>query len=226
MNITYSQQTLRIDCNEVGFSDQDVEAICKIGHSSKPGYTNKIGEKGIGFKSVFKVADVVWINSGHYSFKLDNAKKLGMISPEWDSFPGKRLQGFTSFLLQLSQSCDVMSLLREIKAMDPEVLMFLRKLEEVNIKIFEDNVCWKTTLRRRHAIKENNGRETIILRHDETSLSYIIFRHPVLQMPEDQKRKGCNQSEILLAFPSDSDICTKPQSVYAYLPIRDYNFKV
>ncbi|KAK4991259.1 hypothetical protein LTR66_006591, partial [Elasticomyces elasticus] len=61
---------LWIGSNEVGFSKSNVESICRIGNSTKKvqekqkGY---IGEKGIGFKSVFKVADLVWITSGYYA---------------------------------------------------------------------------------------------------------------------------------------------------------------
>lgn len=66
MKITYRNGTLRIDTNEIGFRKTDVEAICSIGHSSKPGSqlgVRRIGEKGIGFKSVFRVADSVFITS-------------------------------------------------------------------------------------------------------------------------------------------------------------------
>ncbi len=45
-----------------------------------------IGEKGIGFKSVFKVANVVHVASGHYQFKLDRREPLGMILPRLSTF--------------------------------------------------------------------------------------------------------------------------------------------
>ena len=57
---------LWLGCNEQGFSAANVKAIYRIAGSTKKvegaakGY---IGEKGIGFKSVFKVADVVWVKS-------------------------------------------------------------------------------------------------------------------------------------------------------------------
>lgn len=84
LDITYSNRTLRIDCNEIGFGRRNVETICSVGASIKAGLGNStryIGEKGIGFKSVFKVAHTVWIKSSHYSFKFDRREKLGMIAP-------------------------------------------------------------------------------------------------------------------------------------------------
>jgi len=62
--------------NEVGFSNENVRAITAIGESTKKKLLNaeqnlnKIGEKGVGFKSVFSVAKKVEIFSGEFSFSL------------------------------------------------------------------------------------------------------------------------------------------------------------
>ena len=96
LHIEYEDGLLLVRCNEVGFSRQNVEAICAIGRSSKGGrdhrtdMQHRIGEKGVGFKSVFKIADVVWIKSGYYSFKLDKSQPLGMITPLREQFPKPR----------------------------------------------------------------------------------------------------------------------------------------
>jgi HSP90 family molecular chaperone len=92
LNITYRNKCLQVDCNETGFSERNVEAICRVGYSTKAGAdhaTRYVGEKGIGFKSVFKVADVVWILSRGYSFKFDKNARLGMIAPVGQTFPDK-----------------------------------------------------------------------------------------------------------------------------------------
>jgi len=88
LEITFSHQFLRITCNEYGFTRRNVEALCKIGSSSKTGQSRShTGEKGIGFKSVFKIADVAWIRSGHYSLKFDTSIALGMLAPVFAPFP-------------------------------------------------------------------------------------------------------------------------------------------
>lgn len=58
--------------NEVGFTPFNVFAITGIAEAAKniSAEKNEIGEKGIGFKSVFGVADRVWIKSGWFSFVL------------------------------------------------------------------------------------------------------------------------------------------------------------
>lgn len=102
MSFSYRPGSLRIDCNEVGFTAKNVEAICAINRSTKSGktsYGEYIGEKGIGFKSVFKAADVVWISSREFTFKFDKTKPLGMVSPIWAEFPEATQPGCTSIVL-------------------------------------------------------------------------------------------------------------------------------
>ncbi|KAK4647378.1 uncharacterized protein QC761_0000340 [Podospora bellae-mahoneyi] len=72
-----------------GFKKKNVRAICSAAESSKnvlpqkayAGERRLIGEKGLRFKSVFKVASSVWIRSGHYSFRFDRDGELGRIRP-------------------------------------------------------------------------------------------------------------------------------------------------
>lgn len=81
----YDDQII-VDCNEDGFDERNLRAICSVGKSSKLGRQGYIGEKGIGFKSVFKVAWKVHIKSGAFSFCFKHRpgdSGMGMISPEW-----------------------------------------------------------------------------------------------------------------------------------------------
>ncbi|XP_021814166.1 uncharacterized protein LOC110756956 isoform X2 [Prunus avium] len=54
---TGAPATLLVFNNEKGFSPENIESICGIGRSTKKGNRNRgyIGEKGIGFKSVFLI---------------------------------------------------------------------------------------------------------------------------------------------------------------------------
>lgn len=58
--------------NEIGFTPYNVFAITGIAEAAKNVSPDKIeiGEKGIGFKSVFGVAEKVYIQSGKFSFEL------------------------------------------------------------------------------------------------------------------------------------------------------------
>ena len=233
LNLTFQNRTLRVDCNEVGFSKKNVDAICRIGRSTKTGldHTSRyIGEKGIGFKSVFKISDVVWIHSGYYSFKFDKHKRLGMIAPIWAEFPKPTIPGFTSILLEISDNYNTKELLHELMKLDSKLLIFLQKLRRVDVTIFEDSgVPWKRTLSRSDNNDERNGDEQVVtLDNNGQQVSYVTVRFSVKNMPTEPKREGCTRSEIMLAFPIFEDIRVEfdSQQVYSFLPIRDYGFKV
>ena len=84
LSITVTCECVKIGCNEEGFSREDIQALCRTGRSSKQPGQGYTGEKGIGFKSVFKLANRVHIRSPPYYFQLDQTRQLGMITPQWD----------------------------------------------------------------------------------------------------------------------------------------------
>ncbi|OAL31964.1 hypothetical protein AYO22_00834 [Fonsecaea multimorphosa] len=210
MLISYLDERLRLDYNEVGFTRRDVEALCRIGRTTKSNSGNKIGEKGIGFKSVFKIADVVSILSGYYSFKFDRTKSnLGMITPECDAFPAKT------------------DLVDEMRSMDPRCLLFLRNLKQIHVTVSPpDDHNWEITLSR---IDDQSGDEalrTTTLSYGDKSVTYLVHQHIATSLPDEQKRRGREMSAILLAFPHNDAPETEleQQQVYAFLPIRNYGF--
>jgi hypothetical protein len=220
---------LRVDCNENGFNPKNIEAICSIGSSTKTGIDNSsryVGEKGIGFKSVFKVADVVYISSGHYTFKFDRHATIGMIAPIWCDFPVHRRRGCTSFYLQLAQRYDQKELRDELSSLDARMLVFLRQLRRIQINIrFGQSI--ERELTRPNDREEAMGM-VVTLRQGTEVIRYIVMRHNITSLPSEEKRQGVNQTEMLLAFPvNGSNVpVLKSQQVYAFLPIRDYGFQV
>ena len=229
LDLTYKTGSLRVDCNETGFSPENVEALCNIGRSTKSGGdrpTATIGTRGIGFKSVFRAADVVWISSRSYSFKFDKNEVLGTIAPIWEKFPEQSPPESTSFYLQLSKDYDEQRLVQEIRSIDPAVLLFLRRLRKINLSIGQGEKSWTTSLSR---LDSDANEEKMILMQGSTPFRYIVKRHTVGGLPPEPKRPGCSQSEIVLAFPIERDTedpKPSPQKVYAFLPIRDYGFVV
>jgi hypothetical protein len=242
MRITYEGSmypTLRIDTNEIGFRRVDVEAICGIGSSSKKISLTKsrqIGEKGIGFKSVFGVSDEVFICSGHYSFMFRNEDPSGRLAPAWAQFPQDRLPGFSSIFLRLRRELDKTMLVEALLNLDGRHLMFLQKLKKVEIVLDDENIKKLTIqLQRRETVCELTGLEKYIGEPGKFP-SYVLFRHPVLNLPPEDVRKYQTQSELVLAFPTSttsSDSASaqmegqaETHNVYAFLPVRDYGFKV
>ena len=78
--------------NEKGFKPFNVFAITGIAEESKNVSADKveIGEKGIGFKSVFGVAEKVYIESGMFSFEL-HKDNFTVPIPKYDNY--KPIQG-------------------------------------------------------------------------------------------------------------------------------------
>ncbi|KAJ5655957.1 hypothetical protein N7507_007907 [Penicillium longicatenatum] len=73
-----------VESNEDGFTEQDLRAICSIHQSTKRQAGGYVGHKGIGFKSVFKVAHKVHVQSGPFCFSLEHKEGdsgLGMVTP-------------------------------------------------------------------------------------------------------------------------------------------------
>lgn len=73
-SLTRSKNTIITKHNEVGFSRANIRSITAIGESTKNKLVNEqfaaIGEKGVGFKTIFAVASEVRIYSGEYNFSL------------------------------------------------------------------------------------------------------------------------------------------------------------
>ena len=236
LSLTYSGAFVRIACNEKGFTKKDVEAICRIGSSTKAGLQDSTGEKGIGFKSVFSVADVVWIVSGAYSFRFEKKEELGMIAPIWSDYPKDFPSNFPSdfpsdfshaqtgtvMLLRLSKDESRRSLDDEIKAFNPRILIFLRRLREIQFTTGK-----KVRKFRRTDQIAGSCRKTV-LHNDGLDHHYIVIQSTAKSMPLEPRRPDSSTSEISLAFPltETGQAIREPQQVFSYLPIREYGFEV
>ena len=231
LSFDHKSGSLRIDCNEVGFTEENVEAICAISRSTKSGKTSDgehIGEKGIGFKSVFKAADVVWISSREFKFKFDKTKFLGMVAPIWTDFPETTRPGYTSIYLQLSKIFEEETLIHELLTFDTNLLIFLRRITEINIRVTgPDEQVWEKKIRK---TESRLGADRVTVLHvGESTSQYLIRTHVIKDLPKERKRLNWPRTTILLAFPTaefPKQPQFVPQNVYAFLPIRNYGLKV
>jgi len=239
--------------NETGFSRSNVVALCSIGRSSKASRREAryIGEKGIGFKSVFKIATVAHILSGHYSFKLDKSVPLGMISPIWSDFPWHRNPEKTSIMLELSDGVDFWTIARQLRSLNPRTLFFLRKLQTINILVRKAQAAssdrphgkgiWSTSLRLPiKPLQDTPGLSTVFV--DSDAMTYYLFPSEEISMPPDPRRPGCTLSKITLGFKElneDKQQHTTAETasfklkesldgefVFAFLPVATCGFKV
>lgn len=131
VKFTYTPGRLCIDSNQIGFSPEDIDAICAIGSSTKgeaQQSVRRIGEKGIGFKSVFRVATKVWLSSKDYSIRWNRGARFGAIAPEWASFPEDLEDGQTSFLCELNQDKQEEQIVMDLESFEVSLILFLNKI--------------------------------------------------------------------------------------------------
>jgi hypothetical protein len=171
------------------------------------------------------VADVVYICSREYTFKLDKNEELGMITPSWtDEYPVR--PGWTSFYLQLSPLESPKVITSYIEDIKPSLLLFLQKLRHMNIEVQMND----STLNRSIQLSRNDISSDIVVLGDSRSSpeTYLMVKHMVKTYGEEKKREGIEESEVVLAFPVAANGAPKiaPQAVHAFLPMKSFGFHV
>jgi hypothetical protein len=124
----------------MGFSAKNVFALCSMGESTKTAADpNYIGNKGIGFKSVFKVTPCPRVHSRHFHLQFDARDGgLGYIVPSpisppsgWDSKShGTRIVLPLEAENGLKKQRELCVHLRQLK---PSLLLFLRRLRRLDM---------------------------------------------------------------------------------------------
>ena len=225
-----------IDSNEDGFVEANVRAICSTGESTKENSLGYIGEKGIGFKSVFKVASKVHIQSGAFSFYFEHEHGddgLGMVTPVYEEHKDLPPDVRTRMILTLSNTSDYDKHVKEFHDLPDTLLLFLTKLKRITIAIFDVNRHLSTTTYSyRYHEPSRQGSLTKLSVSDsyrrEVVNNFHITKRTVVNLPDDPARIQTNQAEVVLAFPlgNDSVPVIEQQQVFAYLPLRSVGFNV
>lgn len=216
-----SEGCLVVINNEKGFTEADIKSICSVGKSTKKKKKIEgfIGEKGIGFKSVFKISSNPHIFSNGFQFQLfenDRITGLSYIIPYWVSdIPGIVAENIndTCIVLPLKRGKyeDIKKSLKKHKA---EVTLFLEKLKRVEISIPSDNYL---------ALFEEDVEDNILTLTSKVNgkignTQKFLISNKAIQVPEglkEEKRDGVVDRTISIAFPLEK---YNSLTVYAYLP--------
>ncbi|XP_068634476.1 protein NO VEIN [Aristolochia californica] len=227
--------------NEQGFSCQNIRALCDVGNSTKKGSgTGYIGQKGIGFKSVFRVTDAPEIHSNGFHVKFDTSEgEIGFVLPTIIS-----PYDISSFARQLSVEGDqtdvtcwntcivlpfrlklkgvgISSIISMFSDLHPSLLLFLHRLRCIKFKNMINN---SLTIMKRETV----GNGIIKVSHGSEKMSWLLVRqklHSGVVRPEVQ------MTEIAIAFTLEESNNGeyKPylsqQPVFAFLPLRTYGLK-
>ncbi|KAL1747603.1 hypothetical protein HDZ31DRAFT_72121 [Schizophyllum fasciatum] len=224
LSILIEDSVVTFSSNELGFEPDNVRAICSVGKSTKKGMS---GRCYVGFKSCFKVADVVHIASRDFQFKFDKRVKLGMITPIW--CPDQPLEhGQTTFRLELSPGESGTALAEHAFQLEPSLLLFLRQLSTLKVEArLAGGQPEVMHLKRRSTSDPDVITLTRWKAHTTTRNDYFVVHHTVSGMPEDDKRRGIDTSEVTLAFPIDKNGApvARDEYAHAFLPLRKYGFK-
>ncbi|KAL2059071.1 hypothetical protein ABVK25_000363 [Lepraria finkii] len=231
-----------IDSNEDGFSKGNIRAICSVGNSMKKHSAGYIGEKGIGFKSVFKIAQKVHIQSGPFSFAFlhtreDDDGGLGMITPYYEDTEELPTGVRTRMTLTLLDSTKLEERASEFRDVPDTFLMFLSRLQRLSIELYQpDNASTAIQYSKRET-KENGLYTTFLAKTTRKGKEESTFRTKVLFHEERPSRSPFRRGEkqgnsidratVILAFPVDEHDkpVLKQQYTYAFLPLRLVGFK-
>uniref|UniRef100_A0A8C1AH32 Wu:fj29h11 n=1 Tax=Cyprinus carpio carpio TaxID=630221 RepID=A0A8C1AH32_CYPCA len=214
--------------NECGFEENNVRAICDVGRSTKGKHKyGYIGQKGIGFKSVFKVTDCPEIHSNGFHIRFDkNSGPMGYILPHWveqeravSAGPREIAEQRWATKIHLplrSESYQTKNLFHDVH---PSLLLFLHRLR--SISIFNEAEKRFVSMTRRDL--SHNILEVAHTGGEERWLVVKTMLYP------KKIKEDVESTELALAFQlSDSSSCdVKPQKqpVFAFLPLRSFGFR-
>ena len=228
---------LIVDSNEKGFTKANVQAICSTGESSKLHNLDTTGEKGLGFKSNFGIANKIHVQSGTWSFRFEHSRGesgLGMVTPIWTQAPQGLSSGIgTRFSLTYAEQNEVFlsRIVDEFDKLADTILFALRKLnklvvafEEVKGRRYQksfERVIDKGAAGETMTITTSISGSTIASTSSNTILR--IVREEVRDMPSDEWRSR-DTSEVALGFQVSSSggpvVPLRGQHVFAYLPVQ------
>jgi hypothetical protein len=228
LTLTIEPQKIIVQNNEIGFTEANVRAICDVGASTKTKVQGYIGEKGIGFKSVFRISDQpqIFSNGFQFKFKRQNEKdQLGFVAPYWiDLVPRYVEPTLTNIVLPLRESAK--DELEKLGQIEHTLILFLRQLKAVKIENkINQKIIRTTRLDKDGKIEIEEANETSFKKY-----YYKLVRKnlTVLESIQEEKRENVRVTELILAFSlkEDGSADTRAtQKVFAFLPTRSYGFK-
>ncbi|XP_021775796.1 uncharacterized protein LOC110739654 isoform X2 [Chenopodium quinoa] len=230
---TGAPATLLIFNNEKGFSKGNMESICSVGTSTKAGKRKSgyIGEKGIGFKSVFLLTAHPYIFSNGYQIRFSEAPcpqcDVAYIVPEWVEYPSvadiqqvygcNRVLPTTTLILPLKGD-KVKAVKEQLSSLHPELLLFLSKIKRLSVKEHSEdpklNTIRAVSISTERDLKSKKDIDaesyTVHLMAEEEGspgsegeCGYYMWRQKFRVKDENkvEKRKELEEWSITLAFP-------------------------
>lgn len=187
ISIKIKNGVLLFSHNGKPFSTNDIREVCNFGHDqdkSKQEDNEKIGYKGIGFKSVFSVSDQVYVITKNGTFRFDKSHHEQKDIP-WQVCPiftePKDLaqnvpvanidqQFETTVALQLKDGLNLQSQMQQL-ANNPEALMFLHNVNNISISTGYHN----TTITAHSIVQAKNIRKVRLDKNGTIDSQWVVF---------------------------------------------------
>ena len=169
MSFDIKNPYLVIKHNGSQFDVNNAVAICDINEGDKRNEVEKIGFKGIGFKSIFKDCNLAYLKSGEYSFRFDEIKwrnegrklfwQITPINTDEKEFRNILLPSNNVNLVIKPKEPKQLSnykftLLEHFK--DERILLFLRNVKEIDFILNDDSFSISNTENKWRILKSKN----------------------------------------------------------------------
>lgn len=228
-----TETILAVHNNEVGFHEKHVRAICQVGQSTKSKAQGYIGEKGIGFKSVFRITSSPYVFSKGYQFCLperDEETELGYIVPKWvENGPISTSTNETTIILPLNKNKkDIQSVSIALREIAPETILFLQKLTSLEISIQLPDAEYEVVAEKR-VVRQSGASQLIELSYmqwsseadeDIVEISRYWLTEQEFHKPsyiQHEKRVGIETRIVSVAIPLNQQ--NHQGKLFAYLPV-------
>jgi len=205
--------------NQDGFTDDDIRSICVMASGGKIARKDQfIGEKGLGFRSVFKITNTPCISSNGYEFYFDKQQSYEkpFLLKNYQKLLPNEFANYTNtaiFLPYSITSDEIDELENDFKSkIKPKLILFLKKLNSISII--------KNNQKYMFIEKENSKSEHFelaSLKDKDNKQEFYITRKTInVSSINEEKRKGIQEREIVLAYPKELE--DGSSNIFAFLP--------
>ncbi|CAF1231547.1 unnamed protein product [Rotaria sp. Silwood1] len=253
LRIELNHNYILLSNNEQGLRAKDVLAICSLAVTTKTNLQKHIGEKGVGFKSVFVASNQPMLisHAWKFCFQVPGIDAMSYITPLWitdQDIPeciAEQVSTYAQYThlylpLKLETQTSEANLFLDqvIKAVDPCVLLNMRQLKRLEIidkrqnkeTLIEKQCIGSTALKEQSNVTFEdftffNLTGSIMQLH--TSTGYNTFRVYTcyIDIPNSikQQQQRSSNTRLILAFPCEKDY-DLTSTVYTGLPVCDLGF--
>ncbi|CAF1402802.1 unnamed protein product, partial [Adineta steineri] len=251
LRIELNHNYILLSNNEQGLRARDVLAICNLAVSTKSAEQKHIGEKGVGFKSVFAASNQPTLisYSWKFRFQVPGVDAMSYITPLWmndEEIPeciAKEIstnRQYTHLYLPLKIAAYTSlaeQFLNDVaRAVDPCILLYMRQLKKLEIvdqrqnkiTIIEKQSIGTTKLQNETTILfesmtfTNLNGSVVRLRTSTGDQTFRVYGCQI-NVPSTIEQRRNSTTSLILAFPCEHDYDLKA-TVYAGLPVCDLRF--